>query len=204
MIKTIEGFGNKFEVSDDGRVFSVARDVSNHTGIIHKPRRELQQRKDQKGYMRVYLDENGKTRFVPVHRLVALAFIPNPKNKPQVNHIDGDKTNNHVYNLEWATNSENQRHAYAIGLNRSVPRTSTRALIKPGFNDGKERRPSGKPAKAVLQIDKITGDVIKRFESIAEASEAMGTRNAGNIGLCCRGLRNQVAGYKWQYAEGGE
>lgn len=70
------------------------------------------------GYVRVELWENGKGRKYLVHRLVAQAFIPNPERKPQVNHIDGDKSNNKISNLEWVTQSENQIHAYRCGLQR--------------------------------------------------------------------------------------
>ena len=68
------------------------------------------------GYLQVGLSCNNKVKKCRVHRLVAQAFIPNSLNKPQINHIDGSKANNNVSNLEWATRSENQLHAYATGL----------------------------------------------------------------------------------------
>lgn len=70
------------------------------------------------GYARVELWKNGVGKKYLVHRLLATAFIPNPEAKPQVNHIDGDKTNNALSNLEWVTQSENQVHAYVAGLQR--------------------------------------------------------------------------------------
>jgi hypothetical protein len=69
------------------------------------------------GYFRVKLRVNGKGVMRYVHRLVALAFIPNPGNLPQVNHIDGDKTHNAAENLEWCSAEHNVRHAFATGLN---------------------------------------------------------------------------------------
>ena len=69
-----------------------------------------------RGYLRIALTRNGKTKIFSVHRLVTLAFIPNPQNKPQINHIDGCKLNNFVDNLEWMTASENTKHAHDNGL----------------------------------------------------------------------------------------
>ncbi|QVV97246.1 hypothetical protein 1992IndM4_0370 [Vibrio phage ICP1] len=92
-----------YKVTEDGKVFSIKR------GTL----KELKFFKDISGnYYRVKLN---KQHWL-VHRVVALTFIPNPNNLPQVNHIDGDKTNNHYTNLEWTTSSGNQLHAYDIGL----------------------------------------------------------------------------------------
>jgi len=80
--------------------------------------RVVRQRHDGPGYARVELWQNGSGKKYLVHRLLAEAFIPNPEGKPQVNHIDGDKANNALENLEWVTQSENQLHAYRAGLQR--------------------------------------------------------------------------------------
>ena len=72
------------------------------------------------GYLRVHLDKNGKRGYFGVHQLVAIVFIPNPDNKPQINHIDGCKFNNYVGNLEWATASENVQHAHDTGLAKNA------------------------------------------------------------------------------------
>ena len=91
--------------------------VSN-TGLVTKRySNELQKTKQHKrGYVLAHIVENGTKKWMLVHRLVAMLFIPNPENKPQVNHIDGDKTNNCVENLEWVTNSENREHAVENNL----------------------------------------------------------------------------------------
>lgn len=78
---------------------------NNRTGKLMKPS------KNEKGYLRIGLTTNGKQKCMRVHRLVAQAFIPNPENKPEVNHIDFDKENNCVNNLEWVTGKENTKHS---------------------------------------------------------------------------------------------
>ena len=78
--------------------------------------KELKQTINDRGYPCVFISKNGKYKKILIHQAVAKAFIPNPENKPQVNHIDGDKTNNNVNNLEWCTASENIKQAYKNGL----------------------------------------------------------------------------------------
>ena len=182
--KIIDGYNGKYVVSNLGNVKSLARCVSNHTGFINKPERVLKHTEDIKGYLRVSLDKDGKTKFVPVHRLVALAFIPNPLNKPQVNHIDGNKHNNRVDNLEWVTNQENCLHA-----------------VRKGLNDHSKYH-AGRPCKPVLQIDIKTGVIVAEYPSIASAKETVAAKSkTNNIGACCRGERNKAFGFKWRFRD---
>lgn len=117
-----------------------------------------------------------------VHRLVAEAFIPNPDNKPCVNHKDGNKQNNRVSNLEWCTKSENEKHKYAVlGY---VPNTKGRF--------GKESHSS----KPVLQIK--DGVVVAEFCSAKEAQEKTGACRS-RISNCCRGKSKSSGGYQWKY-----
>lgn len=97
MNKKIPFFEN-YSVSDDGIV------QNNRTGKI------LRQQEDKNGYMRVILTKDGKQKRFGVHRLVALTYLENENNLPQINHIDGDKKNNSVNNLEWVTGQQNQQH----------------------------------------------------------------------------------------------
>lgn len=101
--KAIEGYDYPYYITDDGRVWSDSR----KNGI----ERFLKPIKSKDGYLFVNLYKNGKPKVMRVHRLVAQAFIENPDNKPYVNHIDGNRTNNAANNLEWCTQQENVRHA---------------------------------------------------------------------------------------------
>lgn len=74
----------------------------------------MRKQDNRRGYFFVCAKENGRRKNLTIHRLVAEAFIPNPENKPEVNHIDGNPHNNHVSNLEWVTSSENRKHAYWV------------------------------------------------------------------------------------------
>lgn len=97
--REIKGYENLYQVTSFGRIYCIKR------------KRFLKPYVTNKGYARVDLYIHGTRKHQKVHRLVAQAFIPNPDNKPQINHIDFDKLNNHVENLEWCTNDENQVHA---------------------------------------------------------------------------------------------
>lgn len=118
----VPGYEGLYEVSNFGRVKSVDRVIehkNNRWGNSHKTRytgKELKQKIDKYGYPCVCLFNGTKRRYVTVHRLVAEAFIENNSSLPQVNHIDGNKLNNHVSNLEWVSPSQNVSHAIRMGL----------------------------------------------------------------------------------------
>lgn len=110
--KDIEGYGGMYQVSNHARIRSFKRHNEDGTPVILKPWQK------RKGYFCIGLSKNSKSRRFRRSRLVAKAFVPNPENKPQVNHIDGDKTNDLPYNLEWVTESENRQHAWDEGLHK--------------------------------------------------------------------------------------
>lgn len=117
-LKLLELFDNlKVIVSDDGKIYTM-----NHTNTRCNGRCDNRKGKvlkpsiDKDGYEKVVLTKNGKRKTYRVHRLVAMAFIPNPYSKKTVNHIDGNKLNNCVDNLEWATHKEQKEHAIKHGL----------------------------------------------------------------------------------------
>lgn len=110
-------FGQHYEVSNFGRVRSVDRYVNGgHNNKRFCKGQILNLSREKGGYLKVRFKEKQIGRNYRVHILVAKAFIPNPENKLEVNHKDGDKHNNHVDNLEWSTRSENMKHAYDNGL----------------------------------------------------------------------------------------
>ena len=106
--KQIDGYKPIYQVSNLGRIRSLARTTNANGGLFHRKERMLKYSKSRLGYLLVYLyTDNGKKRTVPVHQVVARAFIPNPENKPEVDHKDGNKANNTVDNLRWVTHQEN-------------------------------------------------------------------------------------------------
>ena len=109
-------FNPKYIISNRGFIISLVREF-----------RLLNIRRDKHGYIHYYIRDlsTGKRKDFKGHRLVAEYFIDNPNNYPIVNHIDGNKTNNHIENLEWSTYSQNNIHAYKNGLNRSKKRQCT-------------------------------------------------------------------------------
>lgn len=108
-LKGVVECGDHYEVSNLGRVRSV--DFIDKRGYKRKGK-IMSQANHYKGYKIVSLTYMGKRKTYKIHRLVALAFIPNPENKPEVNHKDGVKHNNYVENLEWVTTSENAKHIH--------------------------------------------------------------------------------------------
>lgn len=172
--KTIKGFEN-YKVSNTGKVYSLDKSK------VMKPW------KINSGYQAIALVDKGISKRMLVHRLVALNFIDNPLNKPQVNHIDGDKLNNSVDNLEWTTASENINHNKVLG--RLDTHTAREALNKV-------------QTKAVNQLDIATGKVIATYNTISEASKSTGSQN-GKITMVCQGKRNSHNGYRWEYVNKG-
>lgn len=137
---------------------------------------------DKKGYLTTDLYSNGVRKSVRVHRVVAEEFIPNPDNKPEVNHKDGNKHNNNVDNLEWVTKKENCEHAWKHGLARS----SCSMLGRKNPNAGRK----GKPFRIVE-----TGEV---FETLHECEEKKNCNNR-HINDCLKGRQKTHRGYHFEY-----
>lgn len=151
--------------------------------IINTKKGLIKKQQVSKGYLKVKLNKNSKSKWFLVHRLVAQAFIPNPENKPQVNHKDGNKFNNCVENLEWNTNSENQLHSYRILKN--IP------SMQKHFGSNHVA------SKHIFQFEK-NGNFIKEWDSIIEATNSLNIC-ACNITDCAKGNRKTAGGFIWKY-----
>lgn len=133
--RPVEGFEGLYEISNHGRVKSMHKIQCQKKGEFEFIRNPI---KPSHGYFAVGLIGVGRRAYITrtrIHRLVGKAFIPNPENKPQINHKDGNKLNNHFSNLEWVTAKENSDHAMLIGLKKSVSPENIIA-IKKMRNDG--------------------------------------------------------------------
>ena len=106
-------------ISDHGDVKALSKKVDNGYVVRTTKEKMLKNSICKLGYSKHHLYIDGRKEY-KTHRLVALAYIPNPENKPCVNHLDGNKLNNNINNLEWCTRSENSRHAYDTGLHNWV------------------------------------------------------------------------------------
>lgn len=121
--KVIKGYDNFYCINHFGDIISPSYTDKNNK---FRRMRLIKPTTTKKGYLRVHLNLNGKQVKRYVHRLVGKTFIPNKDNKPQINHIDGDKLNNHISNLEWCTNQENIIHSYKTGLRVGTNATGER------------------------------------------------------------------------------
>lgn len=145
--RPIAGYEGEYDVSNYGRVRSrgFIQEAVNGRRILMKPRL-LTQQKTKDGYMRIEISKQGRQKKFAVHRLVANAFISNPENKPQVNHIDSDRANNKAENLEWVTASENAVHACKYGFANPDPKLMTECKRKPVVREDGEVFPSARAA----------------------------------------------------------
>ena len=191
--RDIDGFKGLYQISNLGQVKSLPRHRQNHSKLQKIEEKILKLTPTKQGYLQVILCKNGKVFSKRVHRLVAEAFIPNPDNKATVNHKNGDKTKNivdidNIYgestNLEWSTYSENLKHAFQTGLNKSP------ATNKFGKNNWL--------SKSVEQYT-IDGLFVKKWDSIADVERDLNIQHNA-ISACCRCKRSTAGGYKWRYA----
>lgn len=185
--KDIKGYEGLYQVSNLGNIRSLnaminckgARGIDKHI----RYGRVLSKAIGTTGYYIIVLSKNSKTKQARIHRLVAEAFIDNPNNYPCVNHIDGNKLNNNVDNLEWCSHSHNNKEAYRLGLKKST--------WKGKIN---KENPNSKP---IMQFD-LEDNFIRNWESAEQVKRELGYC-AENIRSCCNGRRKKANGYKWKF-----
>lgn len=183
MKKDIEKFKD-YTIDENGNVFSKRKN------------KYLKQTINKYGYCKVTLQKNKYKKIYSVHRLVAEAFIPNPENKPQINHIDGNKQNNNITNLEWCTGKYNMNEAVRIGLFDNVKKIQHDNAIK--NNLGRNYIYANKVTKKkVRQYDK-DNNLIGEYDSMSEANRITGIK-ISSISYCCTGKRKTGGGYIWHF-----
>lgn len=180
--KYIEGYGDKYSISSYGNI--KRNYVLTKWGTKVKSQTPIKIHKDRNGYLRCDLIQyGGKRKGRLLHRLVAKAFLSNPLNYKEINHIDGNKENNKVTNLEWCTRAYNIRHAVDTGLWKP----------KEGVNHFR--------SKPVMQIDPTTKEIIKVWDSVNMATRALGGKRSyggSHIWDVIKGKRHTCFGYEWK------
>lgn len=177
--KDIPEYEGYYQVSNLGNFRSVPRVIKyKSTGTRNYPAKMLLTETTKDNYQRIVLMKHGIKKRFQAHRLVALTFIPNPENKPCVNHIDGNKSNNIVTNLEWCTYSENSIHA-----------------IRTGLQNMSNHHPSNAKKVKCLDTDTV-------FTSMCAAIKWLG-KPKNRISTLSRGIKNygKAFGYKWEFID---
>lgn len=189
--KDIEGYEGLYQVSNMGRVRSLERIVKHSIkGKLSRRRGKIKDAYlDKKsGYKQVRLCKEGKAKTLNIHRLVAKAFLPNPENKKEVDHINTISTDNRVYNLKWATRTENNNNE----LTRKHRSIAMKGRILSEEQVMRMRRDNPNKMK-VMCIE--TGII---YESAMEAYRQTGV-NQGNINSCCNDKRKSAGKKHWKY-----
>lgn len=163
--KDVKGYEGYYKISDAGRVKSLERTYKTKHSFRVVPEK-MRTLTDVHGYLYCTLWKDGNHKRFAIHRMVAEAFIPNPDGLPQVNHLDGDKHNNNVFNLEWCNQSRNNKHAFAMGLMKAYNRR--------GANNPMYGQHQSESAKAkIADVHKGTRHTAETRQKMSEAHSGM-------------------------------
>lgn len=192
--KDIKGYEGFYQVSNLGRVRSLPRPIRRGKGVAMSSEKILCCTIDKStGYRKSVLWRNNTAHRTYVHRLVAEAFIPNNENKPCIDHIDADRTNNIPSNLKWVTYKENNNNPIYTSRN-SVSRTGENNHIRRGIYG--EENPTSKP---VVQLN-MDGAFVNRYWGAKAIQDELGYASS-YITRVCKGKAPAAYGYKWVYEE---
>lgn len=189
--KDIKGHEGLYQISTLGRIQALEKSYTqmNRWGtehIVNLPKKVLMLGMGTTGYLALGLFKNKIRINAVAHRMVAMHFIPNPQNKPQVNHKNGIKTDNRAINLEWCTRSENMKHSYAVlKQKKTYPMLGRKGGLCPN-------------SKPVLKICPITNNILKEYNSGMEAAFDMGVVKS-SIYNCISGTNATCRGFKWAF-----
>ena len=213
--KDVKNYEGLYEVSNLGRVKSLNYNRTRKEKILKSGY--------VCGYCKVVLWKYGKKKMYTVHRLVAEHFIPNPDNKPCIDHIDGNRSNNRVENLRWCTYKENSNNPITLQRMSEAQKgekhpmygkhhtEETKKKISENlkgennpnygktFSEEHKKRIGEANSKTVLQLDKQTGEVIREFPSTREVERQYGFANT-HISACCLGKLKSAYGFRWKFA----
>lgn len=200
--KDIEGYEGYYQVSNLGRVRSLDRIIEGRWGLILSKGIMLSQKTTTYGYKEVGLSKNGKVKYFAVHRLVAMAFIPNPNNYPQINHMDECRTNNFVWvnddgsidssksNLEWCDAKYNSNY----GTHNEKLRVLSTGRVLPKYAVDIMAEKHKKPVAMYKD-----GVLVKTFDSAADADRENDDFNYVSISAACKGRLKTYKGYTWKF-----
>ena len=171
--RPIKGYEGLYEVSSVGRVKRLGRKTVTSSGKVRYLKETIRKpQKDIKGYLNLRLSNNGTYKFCRIHRLVAEAFIPNPNNKPQVNHINEDRADNRVDNLEWVTCTENNNHG---SRNEKIAKIQRKPVEGMSLKDN-----------SILKYKQLKDTKLDGFNHLM-------------VSRCCRGIQYKHRGYIWRF-----
>lgn len=198
--KDIKGYEGYYQISSDGTVKSLERFVKQGKCIRHEKEKIKKIHKDPHGYPCVTLCKNRKSRNFSIHRLLAIAFIPNPENKQQVDHINTDREDYRLENLRWVTPKENANNEITLRHCREnlyIPEVQRKSILTK-----KMRSDSflGKP-RTVFQFT-TDGVFVAEYDTLADAARAIGGSYV-SIKRVCDKKQTTSGGFIWSYSRDG-